>query len=201
MSKSPTVDDEADCRRWNVPDFGGPVILTGPTEETRNLAYEEGYERGRREGHESGREEVAAQAQRLEALMRALAEPFAELDREVEEGLVALTFAIVRQVVRTEIKTSPEQIATLVNETVSLLPGASRDVQLCLHPDDAQLLHDLQPGSDGENMWQIIGDAALQRGGCVVKTSVSRIDATVETRLDNIIASFLHVENSEEETS
>ena len=141
---------------------------------------------------------LAEQMQLLQQLMHSLARPFETLDREVEEQLLELTLAIVRKLVHVEISSSPEMIVSVINETIALLPGSSRDIQLHLHPEDAQLLEELLPGTARDNSWGIIADASLRRGGCVVKTRASEIDASVETRLENVIASLLGAENNEE---
>ena len=208
MSRTLFMDRKNNCERWSIPDFGESVDLTGDpglrvtvkTGQNHRPGYDEGFESGRREGLESGRQEVAAQTQLLEQLMCSLTRPFDELDREVEVELVELTLAIVRKLVHVEIKSSPELIASVVNETIALLPGTSRDIQLHLHPEDAQLLEELMPGTARDNNWEIIGDVSLQRGGCVVRTRASQIDATVGARLENVIAALLNAENSQEMT-
>ena len=203
------MDRAAGCKRWTIPELGEAVdpggrdgcdLAVAPGGD-QAAGFDKGYECGRLEGQESGRQEVLAQAQRLGQLMHSLARPFEELDREVEEGLVALTLAIVRKLVHAEIKSSPQQIASVVNETLALLPGASRDVHLHLHPADAQLVGELLPDIAAGNMLQIVADGSLQQGGCLVKTRSSRIDATVEARLENVIASFLNVDTDGETTA
>ena len=200
------MDREINCERWNIPDFGESSDLTADSTLRRKAkagqahqpGYDEGFESGRREGLESGRQAAAAQVQLLEQLMHSLARPFETLDGEVEEQLLELTLAIVRKLVHVEISCSPDMIVSVINETIALLPGSSRDIKLHLHPEDAQLLEELMPGTARDNSWGIIADASLRRGGCVVKTRASEIDASVETRLENVIASLLGAENNEE---
>ena len=200
------MDREINCERWNIPDFSESSDLTADPGQLRAAktgqhhqpGYDKGFESGRLEGLESGRQAVAAQLQLLEQLMHSLAQPFEMLDREVEEQLFELTLAIVRKLVHVEISSSPEMIVSVINETIALLPGSSRDIKLHLHPEDAQLLEELMPGTARDNSWGIIADVSLRRGGCVVKTRASEIDATVETRLENVIASLLGAENNEE---
>ena len=50
---------------------------------------------------------------------------------------------------------------------------------LHLHPEDAQLVHELLPASDSETQWHIIEDVSVGRGGCRVATDTSQVDATV----------------------
>ena len=116
----------------------------------------------------------------------------------MEEELLELVFMIVRQLVGNEIRANPEQIMTVVHKAVAVLPSASRNLQLHLHPQDAELVHKLLPASDSETQWHIIEDLSVERGGCRVATDTSRVDATVAARLNNIIASLAGGESDEE---
>ena len=49
----------------------------------------------------------------------------------------------------------------------------------------------LSLGQDNEPIWRMIEDQTLSRGGCVVNTDLSRIDATIEKRLGAVIATVL----------
>jgi len=206
MSSDITVDKESNCQRWSLPELGESEIdrsgqmTAGEREKFQQQAYQEGFERGRREGQEAGRQAMAEQAGKLEQLMCTLTRPFEELDRKVEEELLELVFVIVRQLVGNEIRENPEQIMTVVHKAVAVLPSASRNLQLHLHPEDAELVHKLLPASDSETQWHIIEDLSVERGGCRVATDTSRVDATVAARLNNIIASLAGGE-SDEKTS
>ena len=123
--------------------------------------------------------------------MSALALPFEALDQEVEEKLVALSMAVARHLVRREFRTDREQIVAVVREAVTALPESGRSVQLYLHPEDAALVRELVPVPEGENPWTIFEDPTITRGGCRVTTDISRVDATLEARLNAVIASSM----------
>lgn len=204
MSRDIAVDNENNCQRWNLPELGEPdndcsaQMTAGDLEEFQQQAYQDGFDRGRREGQEAGRQAMAEQAGRLEQLMCTLTRPFEDLDQQVEEELLELVFVIVRQLVGNEIRENPGQIMAIVHKAVAVLPSASRNLQLYLHPEDARLVHELLPGSDGETPWHIIEDTSVGRGGCRIATDTSQVDATVEARLDNIIASLVGGKSDED---
>ena len=203
MSRDVAVDNESDCQRWSLPELGEPDIdcsgqMTAEEQEQfQQQAYQEGFDRGRREGQEAGRQAMAGQAGQLEQLMRTLTRPFEDLDQSVEEELLELVFAIVRQLVGSEIRENPEQILTVVRKAVAVLPSASRNLQLHLHPEDAGLVHELLPAPDSETQWHIIEDPSVGRGGCRVATDTSQVDATIEARINNIVASLAGGESDE----
>ncbi|MNP66574.1 flagellar assembly protein H [compost metagenome] len=60
------------------------------------------------------------------------------------------------------------------------------NVRLYINPQDFELVKALRERH--EETWRIVEDAALLPGGCRVETEHSRIDATVETRISQIMA-------------
>jgi flagellar assembly protein FliH len=173
-------------------------------QEGRREGREQGYKKGQQEGHAEGfqrgyaeglvggREEVLLRVQKLDQILEFMSQPLQQLDAVVENELSWLATEIARQLVRRELHNSPGEIVPVVREAVSLLPVGSTGVQVRLHPDDAQLIREvLSLGRDDQPVWQIIEDQTLSRGGCLVNTEMSRIDATLEKRLGAVIATVL----------
>ncbi|MEJ2326386.1 MAG: flagellar assembly protein FliH [Chromatiaceae bacterium] len=106
-----------------------------------------------------------------------------ELEHQVENELVALATALVRQLRRREIKTEPTVVVAAVREALGVLPVAARNISVQLHPADAALVRELLPPQEDEQDWRLTENPAMTRGGCVVVTDVSHVDATVERRL------------------
>lgn len=197
MSKIISGKDVDGARPWQPPsmDRGGPVIgesrnmlTAAQIEQLQRQAYEEAYATGLEEGRAAGRKEMQAKAKQLERLLTALTTPFEELDEQVEQELVALAIALVRQLVRREIRTDPGQIVAVVRDAMALLPAASRNVRLHLHPDDAAVVREALNVSGEERPWSVVEDPTLARGGCKVFTDDSQIDASLEARLAQLFA-------------
>jgi len=154
--------------------------------------HAEGYQRGFAEGLAAGRDEVTLRVQKLDQILSFMHQPLEQLDAAVEEELAQLATDIARQLVRRELRSAPGEIVAVVREAVGLLPVASAGVQVRLHPDDARLIREvLSLGRDDEPVWKIVEDQTLNRGGCVVNSELSLIDATVEKRLGKVIATVL----------
>jgi flagellar assembly protein FliH len=168
-------------------------------EALQQQAYEEGYSQGKREGFdfghrealEEGRKAIVAKLARLDALLTTLDAPLKDLDDEVERELLTLVVAVVRQLVRREVRTDPAQIVGVLREAISILPVNSRNIRVLLHPEDAELVRELYAVSEGDQGWQIVEDPVVQRGGCRVLTEASQVDATLESRLHNLIAPLI----------
>jgi flagellar assembly protein FliH len=91
--------------------------------------------------------------------------------------------------VRRELKTDPAQVIAVIRECVVRLPAAARDVRVKLHPQDAAIVRELLTTNPGtERAWNIVEDPALTRGGCVVVSDSSTIDARLDSRLNAVVA-------------
>jgi flagellar assembly protein FliH len=211
---SSSDDAEAEVRQWLPPamDAGrspGGIAARNPSsrklptaaelESIQQRAHAEGFDKGKQEGFTFGHKEGLTQArqqlqhytERLEQLLNCLSEPLHELDNQVEQELLKLVIAIVRQLVRREVKSDPNMIVGVVREALSILPVASRNVRLILHPEDADLIREVYALADNEVGWSLIEDPVITRGGCKVVTDSSQIDATLDSRLASLIAPLL----------
>jgi flagellar assembly protein FliH len=205
MSKVVPGKAGEDCQPWRAPDFGhegnrqqrvhniagGSMRTQDQLDKIYKESYEQGFNAGREEGLKRGLDETRDQINYLQSIMASLAMPLLDLDKQVVDELVELSMAVVRHMVRRELKISPGEIVAVVRDALGLLPLASSEVSLELHPEDAVLIRNALIGPDSEPPWKIIEDPTLRRGGCRVISNTSRIDATVENRLNAAIASVM----------
>ncbi len=180
----------------NAKDDKAPGLMTAEQiERIQNQAYKEAYEagfsKGREEGMAAGKDEITRNAQLLDDLLQSLSKPFEKLDEDITQQLVSLSVAIARQLVRRELKIDAAQIVGVVQEAIAVLPVGSRNVKVCLHPDDVRVMHDTKVEMEIERNWELVGDPGLSRGDCRILTETSRIDATLEKRLAAIASRLL----------
>ena len=193
MSDQRTADEPAEKKatRWQTPAIDGSgdngFLTAGRLQEMQEQAWNEAYEVGRKAGLDAGAQECRERVTRFDQLLHALARPFDDLDQSVEKQLVELAMAVAAQLFRREIEIDPTHVVGVVRDAIKLLPIATRDVQVSLHPDDASLVRELLRGDEDDRVWKIVEDPLLSRGGCLVTSESSRIDAQAETRLDNTI--------------
>ncbi len=164
----------------------------------REAGYQEGYNEGLEKGYQENVELLKQQAAELVKLLESLNEPFKHLDERVETALVDLVIGIATQLIRREIKTDKGQIVAVVREAVNALPLANQKLILRLHPEDAKLVVKALKLGEHAAQWQIEEDPLLTRGGCIVETGDSHVDATVENRLAAIVAKVLGGERQED---
>ncbi|AZE74216.1 Flagellar assembly protein FliH [Pseudomonas synxantha] len=166
-------------------------------EAIRQEAYNEGFAAGEKDGFRSTtlkvRQEaeaaLATQVASLERLMANLFDPIAEQDTQLEKSMVGLVQHITRQVIQRELVLDSSQIESVMREALKLLPLGVGNVRLYINPQDFEQVKALRERH--EETWRIVEDAALLPGGCRVETEHSRIDATVETRISQIMDKLL----------
>jgi flagellar assembly protein FliH len=190
-----------------------PILTVEEIEAMQKQAYDEsfiqgekegfqqGYEQGLKKGYEDNEQLVKAQAAQLGELMEALSEPFKRLDDEVEKQLITLAIAVATQIIRREIKLDPGQVVGAVKQAINVLPLSAQKITLYLHPEDADLVRSALLLDDLSPAWTVNEDPLITRGGCLVDTDVSHIDATVENRLSAVIANLLGGEREKDKTA
>lgn len=214
MSRIFTCDPPEDCKPWKAPSFEAvedsdvdyhlPTGLISNQEKqqsVRQQAFEKAFAKGYMEGLEKGQNEIRQQADHLRSILATLAMPIKGFDDQIADELMHVCMAVVRQMVRRELKISPGEVVAVIKDALRLLPDSSGDVRLELHPEDAVLVRTAFGDLDQETNWRIVEDPLLSRGGCKVVTNSSRIDATVETRINAAIANVMGSERQEADES
>ena len=156
-------------------------------QDLQKEAYDEAYQVGLKKGQAAGEDDIKKRALRFDQLLNALAHPFDELDDTVEKQLVELSMSVTKQLFRREIHIEPSHVIGVVHEAIQLLPVASRNIIIHLHPEDAKLVLESLTKSDGERAWDVVEDPLIDRGGCKVTTENSSIDAQAQTRLQAVV--------------
>ena len=167
-------------------------------EKLQEKAYKEAFEKGYNEGMASAKEEIAGTVAQFTRIINSFATPFEKLDDQVVDELAHLAELISRQIVRRELKIEAGQIVSLVREAVSNLPVASQNIRVMLNPEDASIVRNALSMSEYEQRWELVEDPVISRGGCKVLTESARIDVTVESQLNAIIASILGGERQDD---
>ena len=104
-----------------------------------------------------------------------------------ERQVLDLALEVASQVIRGTVATRSEALLPVIREAISALPLHHTHVLLHLNPADASVVRE----QIGEQLTltgtQIIDDAAISQGGCLLKAGTSEIDATIETRWKRVL--------------
>jgi len=190
-----------------------PMLTAEQLEEIQQQAYQEGFQEGQQAGYDEGftrgtqdgqaeghkqaldssLEEIQQQAFHFEQMFKSLEQPFSQMSEQVEYEVVVLAMAIAKQIISEEIKTQSENLVPLVKKTLHLLPSYAKRVKIFLHPEDLTLVKNAFELSDELDIegYHLHEDVNLKRGGCIVDTDISHIDASLDKRIADIAESLL----------
>jgi flagellar assembly protein FliH len=199
------------AERWSLPAVDGPIVgvrrdtrareveATRAGEAARKAEMDRGYQAGlkaARAEQQTHTEALTASVARLDEILNQLCRPLPELEAEVEQQLVLLALAVGKQLARRELKADPGQITALIREAVGRLPAAAREVRVYLHPEDAAAVAARLASAGQERAWSVVEDPTLTRGGCLVRSENSQIDARLEGRVNAMVSSMLGEERA-----
>lgn len=141
----------------------------------------EGFQKGYVSGEQSGRQAFADAARPVNELFQALSRWQAEREQQQRHMICELVQKVAQQVIRAELTLMPQQILTLVDETLETLPGKSEKVTVHLNPQDLERIS--QINADLPASWKLVGNPELPTGGCHLVTEDAEADASCDSRL------------------
>ncbi|TNF38130.1 MAG: hypothetical protein EP315_01640 [Gammaproteobacteria bacterium] len=190
MSKFSSKD--SNVQHWVLPELSGEIVgfssdgMRLQTVEEIELLQKQAFEEGRQEGFKAGLEEVKARARKLDDMFRFLDKPLQKLDAEVEQQLTELALTVGRLLLKKECSTDAAVITGIIHEALEFLPVSARNVRVKLNPADIELMRQAGFNVDQQE-WKCVADRTVTQGGCMVESDTSHIDATLETRVSQII--------------
>jgi len=190
----------AAVERWALPEMQGPVVGRtgdrGTSVEALRALRQEAEARGYEAGMANAQLEMAARiaaldarVKQLDSILQFLSRPLHELDTQVDQELSQLALAVGKQLARRELRVDPAQVIAIIRESLSLLPASARDVRIHLHPDDAAVVRERLSSTTNERAWTVVEDPTLSRGGCIVRSENSQVDAKLESRIHAVVVS------------
>ncbi len=202
LSKVVRSADQPQLTRWQAPSVGKSARRGVPTDQELEAIEQQsrakGYELGRWEGLEAGHKTTQEDAQRLVQLYDEAAHPFRQITEDVERELVKLAGTIAKEIVKQELRIQPELILEAVNQACSVLSAVAKDIDVHLNHEDIVIVKEGIKEDPPAQHWRIIEDRNLARGECQINSSAEFIDATLQTRIDGIVAGILSVDLDDE---
>jgi|GEM_PF-816036 len=155
------------------------------------LAFEKGREQGMTQAQAAAQAEVAMERANLRAIVEKFKEERGAYFARIEGEVVQLTLAIARKILHREAQMDPLLLTGMVHVALERLDAGS-GVRMRTHPNDIRLWSEYfsHPGSRSAQV-ELIGDAALRRGECVLETESGATRMSLEGQLKEIEQGFL----------
>jgi flagellar assembly protein FliH len=155
-------------------------------QEIRERARTEGFEQGRAAGLEAGRAEVEASAHALAEAARGVVEVRESTAEAVERDAVELGLQLAGKIIPAALLAQPEVVAYAVQGALRRVSG-QRTLSVLVSPEDLETVRTAlgaqqQPGT--AELFELLGDPQVRRGGAIVRTTDGEVDAQVSTQLE-----------------
>lgn len=151
---------------------------------------EQGREAGHAAGYAAGAEAARREAQELQALAAASADALDAVQAEMGQAMVSLALDIAQQVLRDTLAVQPERILDVIREIFHAEPERQSLLELRLNPADLELVRKYLEADAGLRNWRLSADPMVERGGCLARTALGDIDATIQTRWRRVAAAL-----------
>ncbi len=159
-----------------------------------HAARQAGYQDGYRDGLvalDGFKQSFAMQTSaQIGALLQSLGAEIGGLHQEMARTLAISATNLARHIIRAELATRPELVATVAHEALDTLLLSAEHITLRVHPDDHALVAQGAAEVLAARGARLLTDAAITRGGCLVESDIGVIDASLETRWRRAAASL-----------
>ncbi len=167
----------------------------------RNAGFSEGYALGMQLAADEVAEVMADHERsrdRFERATLALQNASEQLGRrdaialgEIECDVVAMALALAEEVIGHELRSTAAPVLDAIARGVRLLPDRSVPI-VRVHPEDLETTRSsISAGIEGWNgSVEVVADATIEPGGCVLEVGACRIDAQISTAVARMRAAL-----------
>ncbi len=169
---------------------GPPPVDEDQIRAREARARKEGREEGLAQSRAEFEKKLAGEQQALVQATRDFAHERETYFHRVEAEVVSLALAIARKILHREAQLDPLLLAGVVRVGLDHVAAGTR-VRLRVHPDQVQAWQEFfsqQPNL--KSLPELMGDATLGPGRCVLETELGSTDLTLETQLKEIEQGF-----------
>lgn len=165
-------------------------------ESLRQEGYADGFVQGHAQATLEGQRKIAdfiahqgeAAAHNFAQLFASARSELADAEQQIAHGVLELACELARQVLRHELSVNPNALQPVLREALGLLVSESKSALVRLNPLDLEVLETVVRTEFPNLALTLLADASVTRGGCVVESAGTVVDATVQKRWTRAIA-------------
>ena len=129
-------------------------------------------------------------AQRLAAVFAATSMQLQQSEQAIAQGVLELACEVARQVLRQELSVNPNVLQPAVREALGMLLADSKSAVVRMNPLDLEVLEEPLRAEFSNLSLTLLADARVDRGGCLVESAGTVVDASVEKRWARAVATL-----------
>ncbi|HEY1328091.1 MAG TPA: flagellar assembly protein FliH [Casimicrobiaceae bacterium] len=145
---------------------------------------------GRAAGYAAGIAAANAERARLDALVGKLSSAAGDHEQRLVDEVLDLALVLARQLVGEALAVRREFILPIVSAALKQLPQSTQRVELMLNPSDVEIVRTFLGTGEFAGRCQILPDASIAPGGCLIETEQCEIDVTVPSRWRRLLAAL-----------
>lgn len=163
-------------------------------------AIDAGFQKGYADGLARAESELTLMQQQLKTTLTLLHNPLEKIDAQVEHELLELSLEIARQILRREIKANPRHLIGLIRDAVKQLPSSIKDINLHLHPEEAETVRTTLEKHQSDEQWHVVSDPTVANGDCHLRADSSFVHVGIDALIGQLAAEYLGDNRSENAT-
>ncbi|MGN1400557.1 MAG: flagellar assembly protein FliH [Bacillus sp. (in: firmicutes)] len=165
------------------------------------LARETGFEEGFFMGKQKGMEMADANIQEAKRILHQAETDYELYIESSEKVILQLSSAIAEKILAVEIERNPERFVSLVKAAIKEVKGSSH-VHVRVHPNQYRTLSARKPELQAlfpyETVIRIFPDEGLSETDCMLETPSGRVDAGIESQLEEIFTKLTELLEGEQ---
>ncbi len=114
----------------------------------------------------------------------------ADAEQVMAGGVLELACELARQVLRHELSVNANVLQPVIREALGLLATENKSALVRLNPLDLAVLEDVTRAEFPNLTLTLLADATVTRGGCLVESAGTVVDATMEKRWTRAVANL-----------
>ncbi len=182
-------------QRWEMTSFEEPkpavsaesiAAAKSEMEKIRLRMQKEGFNKGFEEGHQAGLnaglDEMQQQLNAIVKIGDKIGGALQQADKILSQEVLDLALDLAKAMLKSALQIDPLVVIPIVEQAIASLPSVEQPAQIFLSPRDSTLVKSQIGEELAQSGWTILADPQLQPGDCRVETARNQINATMQTR-------------------
>jgi len=161
-------------------------------------AEREGFEQGRNLGLDAGKQEAGVLMQQAMTLINRILEERRKVYEEIEPQIADLALKIAEKVINTEVTLNNDIVVNLIKSNLDKVKDRE-EITVRVSPDDYEYVKqnedELRKMLDGVKKFRIESDGVIEKGGCMLETSLGNLDSRIDFQMEILKRAFEQAHN------
>lgn len=158
-------------------------------EDANKHGFEEGYRLGYESGYTEINDKLSAQVKGIEKLSNAAFEIKQQVIASAEPEILELSVSIAEKIIREKLDLEPQIVLNIIRSAISALKD-KEEVKILINPQLAEIVYgftdELTQCIKGIKSIKVVEDRTVSPDGAIVESPDSRIDARLQTQIEEI---------------